>query len=525
MARVLHLYYGATPNHGKNPYFIYPHDEYMTACGNASVQSLDVDIDNYRINSNVIKIKEPDTALFTASANATYAIDEEHHKVGTRIVYGYWRCYFVRSIDYQSGMTILSCEVDLWGTYYRNATLSNILVSRCNRAIAEGVYDDIKYANGELVYKNKKDPIASPISDFCVVFLASVVLQTSWFGSDPLTQSIMLYLPLEEIGEKTATAYAKMDIIEKVRFIIGGLKSASAGAVNDSNLAVLRCWILPKKFAEAGKYGLSAIKGSSVFVGEASHDYQFTDVAVAKMGVKKTTYDFTDFVKGEAPAKLYPNMELQAGAIGHTMPLTRFINNKEVGFRVITESDAVRVEVTQGGKVQDISGAFELNINVNNQMGTSTQETSKNLSKLLSIVSSAVVGYMAKGVTGGAVGAGLGFSKTLIGSFNQGGASSPSSGNGDASTSYSLNDAEYVAYPFIASVVQSIDDEKEHARLEGAKFSTYVDSLDGIKTFALLGEKEGFEQTYVQADVSVAGVPMDAMTAIKTALAQGVYIE
>lgn len=525
MARTLHLYYGATPNQGNNPYFIYPHAEYMAACGNASVQSLDVDIDNYRINSNVIKVQEPKTALFTASTNATYAIDEEHHKVGTKIVFDYWRCYFVRSIDYQSEMAILRCDVDLWGTYYRNATISNIVVKRCNRAISEGVYDDIKHTNGTLYYGDKIGPIARPISDFCVVFLVSLVLQTSWFGSDPLTQSVMLYLPLEEVGAKTGSAWADMDIIEKVRFVIGGLKSASAGAANDNNLSVLRCWILPKDCVSAGAYGLAAIKGTSPFVGEASHDYQFKDVPTARPVTKTKYFDFTDFVAGTAPEKSYPNIDIQAGAIGHTMPLTRYINDKGITYRVITESDAVRVQVEQGNKIQDISGAFELNINVNNQMGTSAQETSKNLSKLLSFVSSTTMGYLAKGVMGGAVGAGLGFAKTLAGSLERSAANSPSSGNGDASTSYSLNDAEYVAYPFVVSVAQSIDDERERARMEGASFDTCVDSLDGIKTFALLGEKEGFEKTYVQADATIAGVPMDAMEKIKGELAKGIYIE
>lgn len=525
MARTLHLYYGATPNQGKNPYYIYPHDEYMTACGNASVQSLDVDINNYRINSNVIKVQEPKTALFTASANATYAIDEEHHKVGARIVYDYWRCYFVRTIDYQSGMAILHCDVDLWGTYYRNATLSNIVVKRCNRAISEGVYDDIKHTNGTLYYGDKIGAIARPISDFCVVFLVSLVLQTSWLGSDPLTQSVMLYLPLEEVGAKTGSAWAKMDIIEKVRFIIGGLKSASAGATNDNNLSVLRCWILPKDCVSAGAYGLEAVKGTSPFVGEASHDYQFKNVPTARPITKTKYFEFTDFVKGTSPEKLYPNMDIQVGAIGHTMPLTRYINDKGITYRVITESDAVRVQVEQGNKIQDISGAFELNINVNNQMGTSAQETSKNLGKILSIFSSAVMGYLAKDVTGGAIGAGLGVAKSLAGSLERSGANSPSSGNGDASTSYSLNDAEYVAYPFVASVVQSIDDERERARMYGAAFDTCVDSLSDIKTFALLGEKEGFEQTYVQADATISGVPMDALEKIKDELAKGIYIE
>ena len=143
----------------------------------------------------------------------------------------------------------------------------------------------------------------------------------------------------------------------------------------------------------------------------------------------------------------------------------------------------------------------------------------------MSFVSSTTLGYWAKGVMGGAVGAGLGFAKTLAGSLERSAANSPSSGNGDASTSYSLNDAEHVAYPFVVSVAQSIDDERERARMDGATFDTCVDSLDDIKTFALLGEKEGFEKTFVQADATIAGVPMDAMEKIKGELAKGVYIE
>ena len=61
--------------------------------------------------------------------------------------------------------------------------------------------------------------------------------------------------------------------------------------------------------------------------------------------------------------------------------------------------------------------------------------------------------------------------------------------------------------------------------MEGATFDTCVDNLDDIKTFALLGEKEGFEKTFVQAEATIAGVPMDAMEKIKGELAKGIYIE
>ena len=155
MANLL-LYAGITPNANNKHYLYNDIAKFKTALQSYLLKS--VTLDNFRINSAVIKVKIDETITTTNYKNVTYAINENDNV-----------CYIVKSGILQSGFVIYDCDVDYWGTYIAQASLSHINVLRCNRNIDIGVYDNINTTknnvqtrfdipNGDYVIDNSTTP-------------------------------------------------------------------------------------------------------------------------------------------------------------------------------------------------------------------------------------------------------------------------------------------------------------------------------------------------------------------------------
>ena len=139
---MLYLYKQISPNLDDIHYYFNTPTQYKNALISSLVKS--VDIDNYRINTNVIKVTL-DTTLTEAIADTiTYAIDE---RVENNVI-TYFRCYHVNRINIQSGFVILMCSVDLWASYLYKASITNLNVTRCNRNIGVGLLDEMTGTKG-----------------------------------------------------------------------------------------------------------------------------------------------------------------------------------------------------------------------------------------------------------------------------------------------------------------------------------------------------------------------------------------
>ena len=139
MARKLILYANFTPNQDGNTYYYY-NDVLGYFNGPLSnLTNIRIDLDNYRINNNIIKVKK-DAIIGFDVKQATYAIDAEIGESATsRSIH---KCYFISSYE-ELDYFVFHVEVDIWGTYIKYAQLSNINVTRCNRNIGNGAYDRI----------------------------------------------------------------------------------------------------------------------------------------------------------------------------------------------------------------------------------------------------------------------------------------------------------------------------------------------------------------------------------------------
>ena len=102
---------------------------------------------------------------------------------------------------------------------------------------------------------------------------------------------------------------------------------------------------------------------------------------------------------------------------------------------------------------------------------------------------------------------------------------SSSSQNGDAGTTYSLGDANYVAHPLYLTCYKSNRDENAHARVYGANYDDYIADVATLYNYSLLGDKTGFTYTYLAANVVVEGVPTEAANYFVEEFKRGVYFE
>ena len=146
MSRVLRLYANFTPNQSNNTFYMYVNTaNYLTKIL-GHLKQIEIPLDNYRINTGTIKIKK-DLIIDFDIKNCTYAIEWEKGISATRTFI--YKCYHVRSYE-ELDYYILNVEVDLWGTYLKDAELTNINVTRCNRNIGVGVYDEIENTTEDL---------------------------------------------------------------------------------------------------------------------------------------------------------------------------------------------------------------------------------------------------------------------------------------------------------------------------------------------------------------------------------------
>lgn len=430
--------------------------------------------------------------------------------------------YFVSNGLEKSGFYEFSLSRDLWAEHIRNAVFSQFHITRCNREIGNGIYDEVKATTGAL-FNFYGSSLNVPISDYAAVFSAAIVVKANGFGGDPITQTFLFYIPLEDIAAAAISDFAALDIMEKVRFVIGGIKecgSSWAGWPSTNNMQVLNCWILPKTVAKSGDIGLFVVKSESIVTGG---EHAFTNVMIVKNGTYLIQQSIISLLGGNAPYR-YPNSHIEFGTRGHTMKLLRYTNNDVVYVRFFVTSSDVRAQVEQGNKMEDISAAFALDLNINNQVGTGVQQMANETAKVVTLLAAAAKGYANGGVGAAALTLGTG-ALSMIG---QQGANAPSCNNGDAFTTFGLNDANYLQQPFVVASTLSNEDEDEHAYYIGATYDIYRSDFAIIQACNHLGKVSSDKQrdgTFITSDsFDVEYLPVEVEDYVRAEFGRGIWL-
>ena len=477
---MVYLYKNKLPNYAENThYFFNAVDDYVNSLG---VEFLRFEEDRYTINGNIAEVELP---AVTDVDNVTYIAWNNG---------GAWRFFFVRSAVYQSGYAIFTLDVDLWATHIARATLSNIRVTRCNRAVGVGVYDNIPVALGR-EFSRLGDELST--NDLAIVYVVAFATGVSSILVNNAGTSIGVFV--QEMDEDTD----KPDDVPLIDWwveLVSGIFAAQA-TIGDLDANVLKAYIVPKSvlLIKTGTVPVFKVKTPS-FSGPLTPSYEAAPFIFPKV------FD----------VDIDPNKKYFVGTKHAGVELARVTGTTRVFYNFIVKQDGLQVIVQQGDRMLDITDAFQVGLTSNDGNFTTGQQIARTLQTVGGIASGAF--QIMQGGAGYVTGA-LTAANAIAGVIEQGNARYTQGGDGISTFRTALGNG---TSPFYMQTNASIDDEAANARLYGATFNEIVDSIDDVFNASLLGTG-ALTETFVAAEVRVDGVPTDARDVIASAIRGGVY--
>ena len=134
MNKTLNIYSNLTMNSGRDTHYIFTSiEKYLNALSHNIAKTLTMD--NYRINSDTIKVKIDNDLQIDNLSIVTYAIEYYSEGEGENLQIKYYRCYFVKSFEVQSGYVIFRIEKDKWASNIEDINPSNLEILRSNRLL------------------------------------------------------------------------------------------------------------------------------------------------------------------------------------------------------------------------------------------------------------------------------------------------------------------------------------------------------------------------------------------------------
>ena len=527
MARKLILYANFTPNQDGNTYYHY-HDDLGYFYGPLNdLKNVRIDLDNYRINNNIIKVKKSAIVGFDVK-QATYAIDAEIGQSATsRSIH---KCYFIRSYE-ELDYFVFHVEVDIWGTYIKYAQLSNINVTRCNRNIGIGKYDKIdktifpKNDSDALTYTEALGGISSPLGVYYwedynvyIVFMAACVIARNGLNTESVTQIIPFACRITDLKELVTEQIAKnKGAVELAIEIISGitsLKTQSWLATND--VKILKAYLVPHVLINYDTYYLTMYSKS-----DASNSDQIEVKAYAIRPSKLKIPFELDITHMDINKRYY------VGVIDDGLELIHYTKNNFIFYDFAINHDGVEVVVSQGDNMKDLSNHFELSL-IGNSISEDALQKIAWWGKHMANVISSAISIMGAKDTGSGISKGVQFLGNSLDMFSDKVNANGTIGNSDATLVFAWHRGagyeDYVNYPFYFTKYKSVLDEKAHARLYGANFNLMVDDLATLDTFDLLGEGT-LTDTYIVANMRVSGIPKEAKDYIQDVFSKGIYMQ
>ena len=533
MARTLTCYSYVRPNIEEGTHYHFKGSAGLSAYYDAlrPYSPFDVTLDNYRVNENLIKLKESAAVTPATMSHITYVIDhdEEAH---------YFRAYHVENCYMQSGYLVLEVKPDLWANgFFGGGVLYNLHVARCNRNIANGVYDAIGKTKGA-TYPIHLLPFNLTLAQCSAVFLLEYNVSQNLFGGDQITKTSLMYMSFQDIydtlhnyvnGSFSGNVYDNIDIVAKVIDLLGGIHSVggtigTAGA--QLNAHVLKVWFIPTEAIQRGTLGLHQVLTKSLLT--EGNDMPFNDLVyeVAQLHYIKEL-DYKDYLQDPDTqwAEFMPDYHVEVGTLYRAMPISRFTQDTKAYFHYVFTNSSVNVYVEEGLQQEDITESFEVTITLNNATETSLISATKSLTKLAGGIASVAKGYAKGGYVGAAAGAAM-YGVGLMASMKD---AQPlqAIGTGDGALTFSQNNPTRVNSPYYLMVTASNENEKEHAYFKGVSYDLFYTSLNDIDEAAQLGQsyftRTGF---YIMADaMRIEGMQGSNADFVRNEFARGIWVK
>lgn len=520
----------------------------QTAIGNYYDNLWYIPEDNYKINEGRLR------TVFTENnlKKATYILEGEFDE-NNRIVAGtYFQCFHVKSYRVQSGMIIYDLERDEWGNEIGHASIHDMVVTKCNRAISDGgTYPEpvaVKPCIAPTGF-TMEDPITDikTQTKWDIVFSASVTINTTTTGSEKTVERYLFRVtPVAVLtalyGSKDKIVSEYENSLLKACRCIGSIYKITGGTLAPNHpIAVDGIWIVPH--TAQGNTGLQ-VTFKSPYLKVAGTDADEFSVGV---WFNHVSNDFITLQLTDLPKETLINKKVYVGTKSIAKPLPRTI--KQPNYQILFSYSAQGVTVTGkfGTENVDFTEDFKMPV-----LGDATDIGT--LGRIANAVTWA--GNVAKNlirVTAGSTfwkGMGAaGLAQNVAQPFSTIAEKESINSNGDAIESFELQMGaivggevdERIWFPFRYFAFESYENEQERAWREGADFNVnvsaketsgaenqyigmgYVTSCPHLGTTYYGAPEE--DETYIRASVKVRGANSVASDFITSEFARGIYVK
>lgn len=526
------LYKEITPNTASAVHYLFEDaNDYINKIKSNLVVSYD--IENYRINRNVLMIKFDSHINAKNYDDITYICDNFDDN-------GYQRFYFVENCYQQSGYAFYNLSIDYWASYIYRARIDNIHVKRCNRNIATGVYRD------DFITKTNSNewlPISGTtsgsnnkhfdINKCSIVFCMSYNVVSTNTGSIDTTQ--LFAINLKDLKENYCNYTDKglprnsndqlelsqiTNAVDYAIAVVGGIYGVSAwGPIKDTNDAkVTQAWIVDNTLLLTIDNLVEGIKTSNLYDGRT-----LSNTLVKAVIPSNLSRYFS--------LKLDKNFNYYVGTQGKGLKIKKLSDSTtKVQYNVIVSQSDLKVIVKQGDNQMDITDAFAVQLTLNAGEITGLRAMISTIKQSYQEVARFMTLSNNKDTTtfdyaGLLVDYSSGFQNKFVGTLI---------GSGDGylnfrnifsssfTTDYNENINFPVYNPYALTKCQSIDNEDEIVARQGITFDSYISDLSYIFDYNLLVQTNN---TFLQCDCNVTNTILDACNLIKTKLASGIFIE
>ena len=525
---MLYLYNGISPNLNGTHYYFTSVSDYETKLLPKLVTS--VSLTNYRINSNTIKVSL-DTTLTEAKADTiTYAIEDR----GT-----YFRAWHVKNVQIQSGMAIYECSVDLWATYLLKAKISNLVVTRCNRNLGVGYLDDLMGTTGApsrgyCAVTGRSSGSSNELYDISkvyIVFALKYNIEQTTAGS----ASRIRLMAFNLLTLKTGLFHALGDtfgasIVNPVEFamdVVSGIYGIVGtnvwGILGTLDAAIIGAWFTDD-IATIGQDAIQ-VKTKTGWSG-------YNDIVLTPLEVIRSEYSLSLSVTNDF------NKQFYIGTMANGLKLHRTTETTiSVTIRCIISNDKLSIYVQQGDNQDEITDAFSITLGMTDGDISAERQFQNIFKNSIRFIGSGLA--VAKGFSSGnplamVMGA-QGLAGAIAGSTDREQHMGNAIKGGDGALAYyrvftgsdqdnpANNLTTPITNPYVINAYASVDDEKSHARIYGARFNAHT-TLASVFASTLLGTGS-FTDTFVKGTCIVSEAPSDACELIRSKIAGGIYLE
>lgn len=506
---MLTLYKNITPNYKSTYYYFKVLSKFLAFL--SSYKHDEIDANNYTIIRGSIRVKMDETRATKLSnyKNVTYIYDDTSE------------CFYhVNNAIVESGYVFFTTSLDNFATYMYKANLSNIIVKKCNRKISNnGIYDEIK-ATSEWYYEDQY-PQGMTGDNLAIVFALKYNVKQSTFEA---RSTISLFaIRVDNIKTLMVSKKSELGAISSITLaldFVGGIYGV-AGSIGDLKASVINAWLIPNSWIDKYWETNVTIKSRGVFV---NSDLSITtQILKPQAGIEARTFTNLDV-----------NKDYYIGGFNNGVHIIKTCDNKasvRIGYGIGTSD--VHVFVAQGNNQQDITACFQVSVATNDGNIVGLNKLAQYIRMGVTALSSGLgigLGAQAGGGAGAlAISKGIGKAGTQVASLLDKNFNTSLVGGGDGAVTfwraqfdlYDTNVRDYVKLNYATSLV----DENKRARCTGVNFNEYINTLESIFTFSLLGTGEANDDTFLQATLSIDGIPTSAIEDIENLLAGGIYLQ